>query len=304
MDQAKLEKMLILMKELSDNEQYTVQDLARYLHTTSRTIYRYLDTFQQAGFSVIKKAPGVYTLTTLGKKFVDFSRLVMFSQEEAFIVSNLISSLDNTNTLKKGLSRKLATVYDSTCIADFVTNKATTKQVEALNDAIRTEHQAILHGYESGNSSTVSDRIVEPFRFTTNLADVQAYDLKDGKTKTFKISRIQSVEVLNTKWEHKFSHTPENQDAFRMSGPDETPVKLEMSLLAKNLLLEEFPMTAKDVHRTSTGKWVLNTKVRDMRGIGRFVVGLATEIRIVKSPELAEYIKTYREKIDLMIKDY
>ena len=301
MDQAKLEKMLILMKELSDNEQYTVQDLARKLHTTTRTIYRYLDTFMEAGFSIVKRAPGIYSLTTLGKKFVDFSKLVMFSREEAFLVSNLISSLDNTNSLKKGLIRKLATVYDSTCIADFVTNKATTKQVEALNEAIRGERQVILHGYESGNSHTVGDRRVEPFRFTTNLADVQAFDLKDNKVKNFKISRIQSVEVLRDRWEHKFSHHEEGQDAFRMSGPVEIPVKLELSVKAKVLLIEEYPIAAKDLHKTSTGKWVLQTNVRDMKGIGRFVIGLADQIKIVKSPELVEYLKSFRGNIDSLI---
>lgn len=301
MDQAKLEKMLIMMKELSDNEQYTVQDFARIHHTTTRTIYRYLDTFTQAGFSVIKKAPGVYCLTTLGKKFVDFSKLVMFSQEEAFIVSNLISSLDNTNALKKSLSRKLASVYDSTCIAEFVTNKATTKQVEALNEAIRFEKQVILHGYESGHSSTVSDRTVEPYRFTTNFADVWAVDLQDKKAKTFKVARIKSVEVLKDRWAYKAFHTDESQDAFRMNGTDNIPVKLELSLMAKSLLLEEYPMAARDLHRTSTNKWILNTMIHDMKGVGRFVVGLADEIQIIKSPELTEYLRKYREDIDAML---
>ena len=303
MDQAKLEKMLIMMKELSDNEQYTVQDLARMHHTTTRTIYRYLDTFQEAGFSVVKRSPGVYSLTTLGKKFVDFSKLVMFSQEEAFIVSNLISSLDNTNSLKKSLSRKLATVYNSTCIADFVTNKATTKQVEALNEAIKTERKAVLHGYESGHSHSISDRLVEPIRFTTNLADILALDLKDMKVKTFKICRTESVEVLKDRWEFKYRHMEETQDAFRMTGPEEIPVKLELSLMAKNLLLEEYPMAAKDLHKTSTGKWILQTKVRDVKGIGRFVVGLADEIKVVKSPELVDYIKAFRSVIDALVAD-
>ena len=301
MDQAKLEKMLIMMKELSDNDKYTVQDLARMHHTTTRTIYRYLDTFQAAGFSVQKRAPGLYSLTTLGKKFVDFSKLVMFSQEEAFIVSNLISMLDDTNTLKKGLSRKLATVYESTCIADFVTNKATTRQVEALNEAIKTERQVILHGYESGHSHTVSDRRVEPFRFTTNLADVLAVDLKDGKVKTFKICRVQSVEVLKDRWEYKYRHAEEQQDAFRMTGSTEIPVKLEMDLMAKNILLEEYPMAARDLHKTSTGKWVLQTKVRDLKGVGRFVIGLADRVKIVKSPELVEYIRSFQKEIDSLV---
>jgi len=300
MDQAKLEKMLMLMKELSDNDQTSVPDLARQMHITPRTIYRYIDTFKDAGFSVNKIAPGVYNLTTLGEKFVDISRLVMFSKEEAFIVSNLISSLSSETHVRKTLARKLSTVYNSTSIAEFVTNKSTGKRVELLNQAMEDRRQVILHDYESGNSHTIRDRLVEPFKFTTNLADVMAYEEASGRVKIFKISRIKSVEVLSDRWKHQYKHKIEDQDAFRMCGPTEIPVKLELSIMAKNLLLEEYPLAAKDIHKTSTGKIILNTKVRNFKGIGRFVIGLAEEIKIVKAPELVQYIKEYMAHVQAL----
>lgn len=298
MEQAKLERMLILMKKLTDNEQYTVADLARRLNTTTRSIYRYMDTFQCAGFSVVKKAPGIYCLTTVGKKFVDFSRLVMFTDEEAFIVSNLIGQLDNSNSLKKGLMRKLSAVASTAGIAEFVTNRATTKQVEQLYEAIRRQCCVILHSYESGHSHTVRDRLVEPFKFTVNLTDVLAFEPESGEVKTFRISRIGSVEVLLDHWQNAHLHYLSEQDAFRMTGGQVCRVRLELSLLAKNLLLEEYPLAARDLHRTSTGKWILDTKVRSMAGIGRFVIGLVREIRIVVGDELRDYIREYCRDID------
>lgn len=300
MDQAKLERMLLLMKELSDNEQKTVSDLARGLHTTTRSIYRYIDTFRSAGFSVMKRYPQVYCLTTLGTKFVDFSRLVMFSQEEAFIVSNLISSLDNSNTLKKGLARKLSAVCGSVSLAEFVANRATARQVGQLQKAIEEKRQAVLRSYESGHSHSVRDRLVEPFRFTVNLTDILAFEPESGEVKTFRISRMGSVEVLDTPWQNESLHAVEEHDVFRMSGDREIPVRIELSLYAKNLLVEEFPVASRDLRRTSTGKWILDTKVRSLAGVGRFVVGLAGEVRIVKSPELAEYVGEFARKVSLL----
>lgn len=301
LEQAKMERMLVMMKKLSDNDEYSVNDLAKEFNTTVRSIYRYIATFEDAGFAVVKKAPGIYSLTTMGSKIVDFSKLVMFSREEAFVVNELISRLDNSNTLKKTLARKLSAVASSTCIADFVTNKATTKQVETLNEAITKKQRVILRQYESGHSNTVRDRYVEPVKFTTNMTEVNCYDLEEEGMRTFKISRMNSVEILPEKCDRQEFYKIDDHDAFRMSGDTDIPVKLHLSLYAKNLLVEEYPLAAKDIHKTSTGKWILNTKVRALQGIGRFVIGLADEITILNGPELVEYIRNYQPKIDSLL---
>ena len=56
-------------------------------------------------------------------------------------------------------------------------------------------------------------------------------------------------------------------------------------MMAKNLLLEEFPLAEKDL-KTLDGKWVLETLVSGMEGVGRFVIGLASEIQVIDSPGL------------------
>lgn len=77
-----------------------------------------------------------------------------------------------------------------------------------------------------------------------------------------------------------------------MSSFSQTHVRLEMSLRAKNLLCEEYPLSPSEVHQEN-GKWILDTMVSSMEGVGRFVIGLATEIKIVDSPELSAYVKDY-----------
>ena len=301
-DRNKLEKMLILMKHMTNNDRLNVTELAKLSHISYRSVYRYIETFENAGFVVTKKGAGIYSLATIGKKFVDFSKLVMFTNEEAFVVRTLISSLEETNGFKEELMKKLSAVYESKCIADFVVNKSTTKQVTALNEAIQNRRRVILKDYESGHSETTTDRLVEPFKLAPNFESVHTYEVETGMCKVFRVNRIRDVEVLPDKWEFERFYHYDEPDAFRMTGPTLIPVKLELSILAKNLLIEEYPLAAKDIHRTSTGKWILNTKVRDLTGIGRFVVGLADRVTIIKAPELVEYLKGFTKSIDRLVR--
>ena len=301
MNQVRVKTLLLLLMDLSGNEQKKVVQLAKKYDTTTRTIYRYLKTFEDAGLSVHKISPGVYSLATPGDETVNLGNLVMFSPEEASVVKDLVARLDSTNPLKRTLEKKLSAVAGSRKIADIIVNRATSCQVEMLDEAMERHRKVILRGYESGNTGTVSDRLVEPFRFTTNLEDVLAYEPAAGKVKTFKINRIREVEVLDDKWDHPLAHHNEYQDAFRMAGERRYHVKLELNLKAKNLLQEEFPMVSADIHRTSTGRWILDTHVSRMEGVARFVLGLAAEIRIIEAPDLVDYISAYRKSIDRLV---
>jgi predicted DNA-binding transcriptional regulator YafY len=80
-----------------------------------------------------------------------------------------------------------------------------------------------------------------------------------------------------------------------MQSFSQTRVRLEMNLRAKDLLCEEFPLAVPDV-REENGKWVLDTMVSRMEGVGRFVIGLAADIKVIDSPELEEYVRDYADK--------
>ena len=112
MDQPKLERMLRLMKLMTGNINYTVNDLAERLDTSYRSIYRYIETFKEAGFVVQKLDGGVYKLGKESRYFKEISQLVHFTDEEAHIVNQLIEALDDTNSLKQNLRKKLTTVYN------------------------------------------------------------------------------------------------------------------------------------------------------------------------------------------------
>ena len=292
MDQPKIERLLRLMKLMTGNVNYTVNDLAERLDTTYRSIYRYIESFKDAGFVVQKLDGGVYKLSKESPHFKDISQLVHFTDEEAHIVNQLIEGLDDTNMLKQNLRKKLCSVYNCTSMASSVVHGANASNVNSLVEAIERRCQVVLRGYASSHTGNRRDRVVEPFGFTINYVQVWCYEPESGMNKLFKTSRIGSVEVLDREWEHSDKHHEGYIDIFRMTGFEQYRVQLKLGMLSRNLLVEEYTLAERDITELDENSWLLDTKVCNYRGIGRFVMGLMDDIEIVDSPEFEEYIKS------------
>ena len=301
MEQPKIERLLRLMKLMTGNVNYTINDLAERLDTSYRSIYRYIESFKDAGFVVQKLDGGVYKLSKESPHFKDISQLVHFNDEEAHIVNQLIEGLDDTNMLKQNLRKKLCSVYNCTSMASSVVHGANASNVNRLVDAIERRSQVVLHGYASSHTGNRSDRVVEPFGFTTNYVQVWCYEPESGMNKLFKTSRIASVEVLDREWEYADKHHEGYIDIFRMTGFDQYRVRLKLGMLSRNLLIEEYPLAERDIMELDNSSWLLDTKVCNYRGIGRFVMGLMDDITIVDSPEFVEYIKAQIAQISATI---
>ena len=295
MDTPKISKLLRLMKLLTGNVSRTIDSLAKELGITPRTVYRYIDTIREAGFVVNKLYGNVYAMGKVSRGLTDFKKLIYFTDEEAYLAAKMIEGIDNNNALKRDLQRKLASVYDCTSIANYIDNPANAANIEALNDAIKHKKQVVLKGYASAHSDETRDRVVEPFSFTANMIDVWAYDVEKADCRVFKVARIHEVEVTDTDWAFKSKHKVLKPDVFRMTGPKSEKVALQLNTRAKSLLLEEFPLAEKDLKREDN-KWVLRTVVHGMEGVGRFVIGLAADVKILEGERLKEYIKTYEKK--------
>ena len=160
---------------------------------------------------------------------------------------------------------------------------------------MESKKQVVLKNYASSHSGKVRDRLVEPFGFTNNHLDVWAYDVEKGDCRVFKIPRIDWVDILLSDWAHEEKHHRKKTDDFRMNyDNDGVKVRLELSLGAKNLLLEEYPLTESGVsYDKDKDKWYYEGVVGRMEGVGRFCIGLADGVKVVDSPELEEYIHSF-----------
>ena len=292
MEQPRVERTLRLMRLMSGNAYLTVEQLAKRLDTSTRSIYRYIDTFKTCGFAVEKIDDSIYRLISMPSGYKDLQKLVYFSEEEARVLTYLIESLDETNSLKSSLYRKLCAVCDTKSIKEYSGTSKNAANVQALGNAMKDRKTVILKDYSSSSSGTVRDRVVEPFEFTNNHIDIWAYDCEKKDVRLFKIARIGWVDILPIDWQHGDEHDKGYLDAFRMQGKTQTHVRLEMTLRARNLLCEEFPLAIPDVTEKD-GKFIFDSMVSKMEGVGRFVIGLMGDIRVLDSPELVAYINDY-----------
>jgi hypothetical protein len=58
-----------------------------------------------------------------------------------------------------------------------------------------------------------------------------------------------------------------------------------------NLLLEEYPLAERDIIQ-QVDSWLLDTKVCNYRGVGRFVLGLMDDVEVLENEEFKEYLRT------------
>lgn len=290
MDQPKLERLLRLMKMLTGNATLSVADIAVKLNMSVRTVYRYIDTFRAAGF-VIKSKGLVFRIDKSSPYFKDISSLVHFTEEEAYILKSAIESIDENNVLKQNLKKKLYTIYNYRILADSVFKGKQARIVNLLVEAIETGQQVVLRGYSSAHSKSVSDRVVEPFGFTTNYIQIWAFEHQSQHNKLFKIARIGSVELLPTPWVFKEKHCLGHIDVFRISNDMQYDVTLKLGIRAAMLLAEEYPLAERDMKQTGPNEWLFRTKVCSYEGVGRFYMGLAEDIKIVDTPDFEMFIR-------------
>lgn len=297
MDQPKIERLLRLMMLLTANNRYSIDDLADRLEMSPRTIYRYIDTFKEAGFLISKKGD-CFRIDKKSKYFKDISQLVHFTEEEAYILNSAIESIDPTNAIKQNLKAKLASVYDFKMLAECVVKGDNARNVNSIIEAIENKKQVILRNYTSAHSRNVTDRLVEPLSFTTNYIQVWAYEVASGQNKLFKLSRIGSVDVLDDDWKFEESHSVGMMDIFRITSFQQIPVKLKLGLRAASLLVEEYPLGEKYLKQADDdpSHFILETNLCGYEGVGRFVLGLLDDIEILQGEGLKSFLK---ERISL-----
>lgn len=281
---------------LTANNSLTVDEIADKLAISSRSVYRYIDTFRDAGF-VIKKTNNCPKLDKSSPYFKDISELIHFTEEEAFILKSAIENIDENNLLKQNLKKKLYTVYNYNILAETIVSGKNGRNVGQLVQAIENKKRVVLKNYSSAHGNDIRDREVEAYAFTTNYVQVWCYCPEENKNKLFKISRIGSVEILPEAWQQEAKHQSGYIDVFRMNSNETKPVKLKLGLRAANLLTEEFPLASKYLNKLSDNEWIFESEVCSYDGVGRFVMGLLDDIEIIETPELQKHISSHLKNI-------
>ena len=295
-DHNKLKKLLDIIMLLSNGLHYTKGEMMERFDLPERTADRYISTIREAGFILPRPRDGRYWIDKKSPYFKELSELLHFSKEEAQILYNAIHSINNENLLKQNLIRKLHSLYNLPEIAKIVVKQKQSAVIHELNKAIRNKNTVLLRGYRSGNSHEQKDRRVEPFSFTTDFISTWAYDVEAGCCKTFKNTRVASVQVLNETWAHADSHREGFMDVFRISTEQQIPVRLKLSMRASELLKEEYPLSEQYIKSLDENHFLFEAPVCSFDGVGRFILGLCHEVEILEPVGLKNFLKERVEK--------
>ena len=285
----KLDRELTLMLLMTENKRYTVQQLCERMNISKRTLYYYLDFFRDIGF-VVEKHGTVYSLDKSSPFFTKLFRKVHFTEDEAITMRRILESSGSHSAMVDHLKRKLDSLYDLNILADEQLREQQAQNLSVIYDAIKYHRNVILHHYSSPHSNSVSDRIVEPFMLMNNNNEVRCYELTSGMNKTFKLSRMERVELLADEWEHEDKHRQICTDIFMFSAEEQMHVTLLLGRLSYNLMLEEYPKAEAYITPHDDKHWLLELDVCNYAGIGRFVLGLYEDITIMGDGNFKEYI--------------
>ena len=301
MDQPKIERLLRLIKMLTANHSLTIDEMAERLSISPRTVYRYIDTFRQAGF-VVKKVNGFIKLDKSSPYFKEISELIHFTEEEAYILKSAIESIDDNNLLKQNLKKKLYTVYDYKILAETIVDGKNSRIVKLLVKGMENKQRVVLKKYSSSHGMDIRDREVEAFAFTTNYEQVWCYCLEDNQNKLFRLTRMGGVALVDEPWRYEARHKEGYMDVFRMHSDKKIRIRLKLGLASANLLKEEFPLANRELVKVDDNEWLLDTEVCSFEGVGRFVLGLYEDIEVVDSPEFKEFLAERIEKMSSELK--
>ena len=281
----KLLRLLQLINQLYKAPPKNVDQIGDILDVSSRSVYRYLDLLDLAGFHIKKNEKNQY--------FIDNMRDIpqmAFSEEETDLINQALSLLSKDNKLIGSIKTKLNVLSPNTISAAHINSAKNGLIVELLNEAITAQKQIILKKYQSINSQSISDRTVEPICIDGNYRTLTAYEITSKTNKTFVIERIDNVEITCISFKHQDQHLQIEKDAFGFGTRSDLrtfTAHLELTLKAKILLTEEYPETAQFIKKKrNTKNYIFKCIVNDMRPVHRFINGLPDEIKELKDHDV------------------
>ncbi len=291
-EQAKLLRVLQLIRLLRGARGRTLDQLAQALDCSTRTVRRYLDLLEEVGYLVDERTDrrGHYFLFEAVADQAPY-----FSPEESVLLQQALAGLEAGNPLGASLRQKLRRTTELIPLADELLDLQRGRVVRQLSEAVRARRQVRLVRYQSADSGTVRDRIVEPLALTEGFEQLNAVEVSSGRLRTYKVRRIEDVELLEAACAH--ATADEHLDLFGLTGPTWLPVELRLSERAYRLLVEEYRDARLFAGPASDGGelgYVFRGEVRSYLGIGRFVLGLPTEVQVMWPDALREFL---REKV-------
>lgn len=301
--ETKTHRLLRLIMYLSNSYSKTKEECVSFLGIRDSAFYNYRNVLVDTGFD-LRQRDGKYWIEYPDHDHQVLRNVLHFSEEETYLLSRSIDILDENPACTARLKQKLAIFLNQDKAIEAYIHKEKSAIVQSLRKAQKEKKQILLINYSSGNSQTVKNRLVEPFEFKDDFNLVWAYEPSLNQNRQFKICRIEDVQESPISWEYERSHGSKPVDIFRNTGDLNKQVECVLTLKAKNLLIEEYPLSERFLTKLSRTQYILKAPVAKYEGPGRFALGLAEDIQLVGDEGFFEYLKIKIDKRQYFLSDF
>jgi predicted DNA-binding transcriptional regulator YafY len=291
LNQHKILRVFKLISLLKKAPAKSTRTIAMMLDITERSVYRYIDLMAEIGFDIQKDKNNKYYIS-----IDDDGADEYFTLEEATLIKELLLSTAQNSALKDGILKKIFIKSEIDLESNHIINANNSKVVSQINEAIAKKKQVELEKYFSANSNNISNRIIEPIKFTNNYQMLCAYEISSKKNKFFTIERIGSVLITDKNFEHVASHRFEQPDPFGFVNVDDQKLKVDLllNLRAFVILKQEYPMVIPYIKVDNKNKtYRLTLEVNNLKPVTRFVLGFLDEITVLGSDDFIEHLRTF-----------
>lgn len=288
--ETKTHRFLRLILFLSNSYPKTKEECISFLGIKDSAFYNYRNVLLDTGFDVRQK-DGKYRIEYPDQDYQVLRNVLHFSEEDTYLLARCLDMLNENIASSNRLKQKLTAFLNQDKAIEAYIHKEKSAIVQALRKAQKEKKQILLINYASGNSQTVKNRLVEPFEFKDDFNLVWAYDTAIKQNRQFKICRIEDIRESLLPWEYERQHRSKPVDLFRNTGDLNKKVECSLSLRARNLLIEEYPLAERFLSPAGKNKFVLNAPVAKYEGPARFVMGLPEDVQVSGDEGFLEYLK-------------
>ena len=280
---------------------YTKKHWANQYQVSGDTVKRDFDVMRNAGFELDIDSKYRYALQA-DKPYESLKELLLFSEAEAAFLEKLLDNEQEDTKMKERMQRKLISIYEMSRMGNSIITKPFLNNVNLLSQAKEGKRRVNLVRYHSTNSSSVKDRIVEPFHVAIEEDILHAFDADKKEIRHYRISRIIRVALLNEAWQHEGKHSIKATDAFRIVDDNQVYVHIVLTVGGYNELTERYPLTKSYITPSpeKSDAFLFTGKVNHrFYGLSNFILGFHGYVAEICEPmALIEHIRAEIKKIN------
>lgn len=287
----KFDALITILNKLDGGEAVTVISLMDDLEMSRRTIYRYIQTLQVAGFSIgYDKDKGIYAFDagySLKKLNLSIDETLAFALAKK-LLGNFGTGMEKSlNAIEEKLSKKHATLPKHIILAADTPAAESNVFLATIHQAI-TNYQMLDIKYDALHSQEVSQRKINPYYlfFKEGFWYMRGHCHESQALRTFALDRIISLKVLDKHFLPKdISPEEELSDSFGAWVDGEpTEVVLIFDSEVKAQVLRKKWHKSQEVRELKNGQIEMKFVVKGLGGIKKWIYQWIPHVTI-KAPE-------------------